>query len=131
MKRALFFTLGWFMASLALYVSLLLLDVYWNLVSWHPRLDWTVLTLMAWTFAATLSLGLLARFTRDKASQVISVSICVLLLSLGAYAFPPEPLSAGLFGRVASSPLWYRGGRLLVMGLPLVLWAWAKRPAVR
>jgi hypothetical protein len=107
MKRALFLTLGWFMASLALYVPLLLLDVYWNLVSWRPRCDWTVLTLMAWTFAATLSLGLLARSTRDKVSQVISVSICVVLLVMGAYAFPPEPLSTGLFGRVASSPLWY------------------------
>ena len=131
MKRALFFSLGCLVASTALYVSLLLLDIYWNLVSWHPRWDWTVSTLIALTFASTLSLGLLARSPRDRPSRVISLVVCVLLLSLGAYALPPEPLSAGLFGRLASSPLWYRGARLVVMGLPLVLWVWARRSATR
>jgi hypothetical protein len=120
--RSLLLSVGWLTAGAAQYGSLLLLDVYWNLVRWHPAWDAAAWALIAGNLAAEVSIAALARVSRDRVSRVVSVILCSFLLGLGAWACAPEPLRTGLFERESPSPLWYRGGRLVAMGLPLVIW---------
>jgi hypothetical protein len=122
MTRAFLLSASWFLAATALWLALLLLDIYWNLISWHLKWDGTVLILMAWMLAALAAIGLLTRWARDQISRTVSLASCLTLLCVGLHACPAEPLSAELFGRVASSPGWYRGLRAVLMSLPLVMW---------
>ncbi len=120
-KRQLWIGLGWVFSGLALYLGCLVLDLYWNLAEWKPRWDWTAFLLFAWIAASLLTYRLLTRSLGGTLSITISLIVSVALASLGIYAAKAELLSEGLFGREASSPLWYRGGRLVLMALPLIL----------
>jgi hypothetical protein len=111
------------LAGAALYLPLLLLDCYWNLSNWHPRLDWPALVLFVWLLLDLALLRLLLRKARTKIPRAFAFVICLLLLALGLYALPAEPLSTGLFARQAPSPWWYRGARLILLALP-ALWWW-------
>ncbi len=108
-KRDLLSSIGWVLAAGGLYLSLLLLDVYWNLVRWYPRMDWIALALLGWVLGAMVVIAWLVRVTQELLSRAISLALCVFLLSLGAYACQPEPMAAGLFEWESSSPSWYRG----------------------
>jgi hypothetical protein len=101
---------------------LLLLDVYWNIVTWRPEWDGTATFLLVWIAAATAGCYWMARASRDRLTRVVSLLICMALLALGIYVSRAEPLSFGMFGRESCSPLWYRAGRLLVLGTPTLLW---------
>src|SRR5207248_10921725 len=113
MRRVLLLCLGWLAATLVLYLGLLLLDVYWNLVSWHPRWDSVVLLVLFSLATATAGFALLARASYDRLTRSVSLILCGALLALGIYSCPAEALGTGLFGRDAASPVWYRGVRLL------------------
>jgi hypothetical protein len=121
MKRALLTSLGWVLAVALLWLPLLLLDVYWNLISWHPKWDSTVLLLFVWIVVVLGGMRLLAGLTRDPISHSTSLLLGLGLLCLGVYACPPEPLSSEWFGRLEASPAWYRALRLVVMAFPLWL----------
>jgi hypothetical protein len=131
MKRCLLLHIGWVLAAGGLYLPLLLLDVYWNLVRWHPRLDWMGSALLVWVLAAIVAIAWLVRVAQDPVSRGVSLALSVFLVGLGAYACQPEPLTTGLFERESSSPLWYRGARLLIMGLPFIIWLCARRRCPR
>jgi hypothetical protein len=130
MSRALLLSAGWLGAVTSLWLCLLVLDIYLDLVSWHPRWDETVALILGCTLTALFGIGFLARTTRERPVRIMSLMLCVFLVGLGIYAFPSEPLSTELFGRVEASPGWYRGTRVLVMALPLAFWCcpwWRER----
>jgi hypothetical protein len=121
-RQAILIAAGWIAAGAGVYVALLSLDVYWNLFNWEFRLDWAALGLIALMLAALTCVGLLLRARTGPVVGGVSLCICFGLFALGVYVSPPEPLSAGWFGRVAPSPGWYRGGRLITMALPTLMW---------
>jgi len=123
MRRALFLSFGWALAIIGLYASLVLLELRWNLFDWEPRLDLKAVMLVLGSFVAIALLWFLARAGGDRVTQVLSL-ICVLaILGVAIYVSAAEPLSQGLFARSRPSPLWYRGGRFILMLLPSIFWA--------
>jgi hypothetical protein len=109
-------------AIVALYFALLLVEVDWNLGNWRPRLDSAALALAATITTVMGLIWVLAGATRDHISQAFSLVICLILVALGIYVLPPEPLTTGLFGRDAASPFWYRGSRAVIMAIPVLIW---------
>jgi hypothetical protein len=73
--------------------------------------------------------------TRHGIVRLVSIMTCAFLLGLAIYTFPAEPLTTGLFARELSSPLWYRGGRLVLMTIPLLfsaaIWRQPKNRSAR
>ena len=125
MIRGILVLLGWLVAAFALWVLLVVLEIYWNLYDWQPKADSIALGLGFGIFSAVACMWLLARVTRQVAARGASLVICLALLVLGVYILPAEPLSTGLFARERASPLWYRGGRLAVLALPALCWVLA------
>ncbi len=129
--------LGWLAVGLWGYVNMLLVELYWNLVDWEPRADWKSLLLLLCVLANLVASFVLARATRNPAARTVSLFFCVVLVGIGFYVLPAEPLGHGLFARTSPSPLWYRGTRLIIMALPSLFWAFwllrrrrgARRPA--
>ena len=122
MKRAMLLTLGWLLASAGLYVALVILELYWNLYDWEPKLDSHSTVLILGMLAVLVAIWFLARASSDLLSRGVSGTICLALLALGVYVFLPEPITHGLFAREMPSPLWYRAGRFVVLALPSVFW---------
>ena len=125
MIRGILLLLGWLAAAFALWVLLVVLEIYWNLYDWQPKVDFIALGLGFGIFSAIACVWLLARASRQVAARGASLVMCLALLVLGVYVLPPEPLSTGLFAREQASPLWYRGGRLAVLALPALCWVLA------
>lgn len=111
---------GWVLGAVFSYAGFLVLELYWNFAEWKPRGDWVTWVLLGWIASTLVALWLLARIGRNRIGEAAAILSSVALLVLGLIAFPAEPLSEGLFGREASSPLWYRGTRTLLMALPLL-----------
>jgi hypothetical protein len=122
MKRAILLTLGWLLAATGLYVALVMLELYWNLTDWQPKLDSNASGLMTGILALLAAIGFLARASGDRFSQGLSLAICLALLALAVYVVPPEPMTQGLFARESPSPLWYRAARFVALALPSVFW---------
>ena len=134
MKRAILLTLGWLLAAAGLYVALVMLELYWNLYDWQPRLDLRALGLFCGMVAVLVAIRFLARAGGTHFSRGVSLAICLALLALGIYVFPPEPITHGMFARETPSPLCYRTGRFVLLALPSVFWGlgllrWWKQPA--
>ena len=121
--KSLLLAAAWLAAVAGLYLPIAALEFYWNIPDWQPRFD-AYAMIFAW-LALTCSLlaSLLAVLTgRNKPWRAFSLVPCAVLLALGIYLWPAEPLSPGLLGRDLSSPLWYRGARAALLGLPALSW---------
>jgi hypothetical protein len=133
MIRAILLSLGWLLSAAVIYTGLVALELYWNLSDWQPKLDLNAAGLIFGMLAALAAIRLLARTGKDRFSGGVSLAICLALLALAFYVVSAEPLTQGLFGREAHSPLWYRAGRFVVLALPGVFWGlgwlrWWKSP---
>jgi hypothetical protein len=129
MKRSALLSAGWVMAAAALYAGMLLLEVKWNLFNWRLQWDGQASLLVAWALGGLSVIWLLAGITRDRVSRSIALVTCLVLAAIAIYVLPPERPATGLFGRDAPSPLWYRGGRFLLMSLPAAFWILRRRHA--
>ena len=74
---------------------------------------------------------LLTRASVNRVTQTISALICLALAALAIHVAREEPVKSGLFERPMPSPLWYRGGLVLILTLPGVLWIIGWRRAAR
>jgi hypothetical protein len=120
MKRAILLSLGWLLSAAGLYAALVVLELYWNLYDWQPKLDLSASGLILGMLVFLTAIRLLARAGCDRFSRAVSLVICLALLALAIYVVPPEPLTQGFFARATPSPLWYRAARLVVLALPSV-----------
>ncbi len=125
MTRAILLIIGWTFAAAALYVTLVSLELYWNLYDWQPRFGLAALVLGATVCALLAAFWLLARVSVKPLVRVWSFALSLALLALGVYVVPREPLKQGLFAREQSSPLWYRASGLAVLACPAFLWCLA------
>jgi hypothetical protein len=122
MIRAIFLNGVWLCLTCILYVEWVVLELCWNLYDWQPSLHARSLaiffaigsTMTVWWFLAKIPLG--------RTGRIVPSVCCLALAALAIYVFPAEPLTQGVFSRQLASPLWYRGGRSLVLGLPGTFW---------
>jgi len=112
----------WFFAVAGLWAEFVLLEVHWNLFDWNPRVDFQGLAIVLALCVTLAVILLLCRGTNLPAGRRISFLLCAALVGLGIYVSGPEPKTESLFSREQSSPFWYRGCRLAVLFLPLILW---------
>jgi hypothetical protein len=119
---------GWLVATSGLYVALVLLELRWNLYDWQPRYDLQGDCLVCGTGCLIYVFWLLAKAGGNRVIRTVSFLACLALLALGVYIMPPEPLTAGVFGREQSSPSWYRGARTLALILPGIFWSLNRAP---
>ena len=122
MKRTILLSLGWLLAAAGLYAALVMLELYWNLYDWQPKVDFNAAGLIFGVVVVLGAIRLLARASRDRFSRSVSLVICLTLLAVAVYVVPAEAITAGLFAREAPSPFWYRAARFVALALPSVLW---------
>ena len=78
--------------------------------------------------AIELGIFFLAKMTDDKASQVASALMCLVLAVLAVLMLHAEHLSSGSWdARTILSPWWYRYGWALLLCLPGIFWFWQLR----
>lgn len=124
---------GWITAGLLLCFALFLIDSFWNMFDWNPQWDVRSAIPIVGVLTMLIAIWFLARATHDNVSLTASFIVCLMLIGVGLYGFNSEPITADvpakggvLFGpifvRHASSPLWYREARLVLLTLPSVFW---------
>lgn len=62
-------TIGWLVAASGLYVALVMLELYWELYDWQPKLDLDALGLIIWICSVLVAIRFLARATCHRISQ--------------------------------------------------------------
>lgn len=119
-------TVGWIVGAVLLALSLVSLDVMFNLFNWHPNFSAETRIYLIFLAAALFIIWFTARRTRDVFSHFAALLISVCLAAFAIYTVWPEPRdTSGSFPflwRTAASPFWYRAGRSLILMLPLFLW---------
>jgi hypothetical protein len=119
MRRILFPVLFLFAAG-GLYAAFVALEYYWNVPDWQPRWDNIAALIFAGLGLMLVSVWFLARATKDRISRVLCLVPSLALIALAVYVAGAEPLKPGFLGRESPSPLWYRGGRSVLLCLPAV-----------
>ncbi|MDF1565983.1 MAG: hypothetical protein P1V51_23310 [Deltaproteobacteria bacterium] len=112
----------WGGVGAAIFGSMAYLDLDLNLFDWHPTPEastWVALGVGLLGLVAVLPL---TTITDHALSVAVAWFVVVGLCIFGLYLLPAEPLSPDtLLGRDQASPLWYRGGRVVAMALPVLL----------
>lgn len=126
MIRTLMIIIGWLAAGYALLHVMFGLEFHWNFFNWSPKWDSKTALDVVGILAVLVCILFLVRATRDRASQVVSVLVCLFLAAFAfVYVLPAEPLTGGFLGRTMPSPLWYRAGCSALFCLPSVFWLWS------
>jgi hypothetical protein len=126
--RMMMIIVGWLAASYALFNVLVWLDFHWNFFNWSPKWDVKAALDGIGILAILVCFWFLAKATRDRVSQIVSVLVCLTLVGFAfVYVLPAEPLTGGFLGRTMPSPLWYRGGSCLLLCVPGIFWLWRLR----
>jgi hypothetical protein len=120
--RTITIILAWLAASYGLCSVLVELEFHWNFFNWSPKLDAQSVFFASNITAILGCLWFLTEATRDRVSQVVAVLICLLLTALAIVWVHAEPLTGGILGRTAPSPLWYRLGCSLMLCVPGMFW---------
>ena len=122
-RRVIFLNLGWLASSFSLLYCLLLFDADWDLFSWSPKCNLLTVGLLVIIVALEIGAWYLARASRDQASRVVSLLVCLVLGGMGAaYLFPPD--TQGFFFTRLPSPFWFRGGLTVLAFIPGIWWMW-------
>src|SRR5208283_1934627 len=82
---------------------------------------------MSSIFLADAAIWFLARASRDKTSRAVSLLVCVLLAGFAVWGLHQDESKHDIFGAHYEIPLWYRGGRTLLVCVPGVFWVWWTR----
>ena len=152
--RAFLLVIGWLAASCTLAYSLVSLGFRWNFFYFSPRLNLGVMVDLSGILVALTVMWFLARASRDKTSRVAALLFCILLAAGSVSWLPSEKIPAppqvpvlspqmtsdqamhyimkirieraisSVFSRSELSPIWYRGGRMLLLCVPGVFWIW-------
>ena len=99
--------IGWLTAGITLLYGLLCLDFHWNFLSLHPKWDLGTITDVVLIFAAETGIWFLAKLSRDKASRVVSLLACLVLVGLAVvyFYYDGQPTkSNGIFGPYFQPP---------------------------
>jgi hypothetical protein len=125
--RAIMLVIGWLAASFALAYSVFRWDLDWNFFSFSPGWNLELIWAMLGILVALTAFWFLMKASRDKASRVGSLLVCMLFAGLALMALRPEPPVNGFLGRSEPSPIWFRGVLSLVLCVPGAFWFWWMR----
>jgi hypothetical protein len=125
--RVILLGIGWLAAGCTLSYSVVMWDIGWNFFSFHQEWDMGTIVAMLGILVALTAIWLLAKASRDKASRAVSLLVCVLLAGLAVLGLHQDENAKGIFGGHYDIPLWYWGGRTLLLCLPGVFWIWWTR----
>ena len=126
MWRAIMLIAAWLVAGFALLLyGIVNLGFGWDFLNFHPKWDLDTIVAVLIILMAEAGIWFLAKMSRDRASRVVSLLVCLYLAGFALYAvLPVEPKG---FLRSEPSPLWFRGGLTLLLCLPGVFWIWWER----
>jgi hypothetical protein len=125
--RAILLIIGWLAASCTLLYSLFRWEFNWNFFTFSPKWNLELIAEMLGVLVADVAIWFLAKASRDKASRAVSLLVCVLLAGLAVAVLHEDEHARGMFGGPRTIPLWYRGGRTLLLCVPSVFWIWWTR----
>ena len=125
--RAVLLIIGWLAAGCTLLYSVFALDWDWNLFSFSPKWNLPVIWEMLGILVALPAIWFLAKVSRDKANGVVSLLLCVLLAGLAVWWLRQDEHAAYIWSSHGEIPLWYRGGRTLLLCVPSVFLVWWTR----
>lgn len=120
--RATLLVIGWLAFSLMLFGSVVSLDLDWNFFNWSPHFSIQAIIDLSTLAAALTAIFFLARVTRGRVARIVSLLVCVAMFSFALANSAPEPRTSGWFGRSRPSPVWFRGGIVMVFAMPGVFW---------
>ena len=132
--------------------SMVTWDFDWNFFNFSPHWNLRVMVALSVIPVALTSMWFLAKASRDKTSRVAALLFCVLLAACSVFCLaekistpppvppPPRHMTSDqaigyimeyrvtraidkVFSRSEPSPIWYRGGRMLLLCLPGAFWA--------
>jgi len=139
--------IGWLVAGFALFYTTIGLDFHWNLFNFHEKWDMKTMQVIAEIFVIGIGFWFLAKTSRDRASRIVSLLVCLFLAGFAVCnVLPPEaptqvhalgyghssdPAAGALISlaiqralsRHAPSPLWYRGSLTLLFFVPGIFFA--------
>lgn len=101
MVRVLALIAGWMAAGWLLSLCIVFLDMDWNFFNFSPKWSWSVVAEMLGIVLTLTALWFLARASRDKASRIVSLIICVLVMYDVVNTFTAE--SIGVSALVSES----------------------------
>jgi hypothetical protein len=130
MKRAIMLIIGWLAAGVTLLYGMFRFELNWNFFYFHPKWDLETIADVLIILVAETGIWLLAKASRDRASRVVSLLVCVFLagLAVAFYYYDGLPRKGIFGGPVEPPPFWFRGGLALLMCLPGVFWIlWTRR----
>jgi hypothetical protein len=125
--RAIMLVIGWLAASCALAYSVALWELDWNFFWFSPKWDLGLIYAMLGVLVALTAIWFLAKASRDKANCVVSLLLCLLLAGIAVWGLHQDEHATGIMGGHYEIPLWYRGGRTLLLCVPGVFWVWWTR----
>ena len=120
--RVILLVIGWLAAGCTLFYSVVMWDIGWNF--FHQEWDMGTIVAMLGILVALTAIWFLAKASRDKANCALSLLLCVLLAGIAVMGLHQDENAKGIFGGHYYIPLWYRGGRTLLLCLPGVFWIW-------
>jgi hypothetical protein len=130
-KRAIMLIIGWLAAGVTLLNGVFRFDFHWDFFGWgvHPKWDSETITDIFVIFTAETGIWFLAKASRDRASRVASLLVCLFLAGLAVvnYYYDGLPRQGIFGGPIEPPPFWFRGGITLLMCLPGVFWVWRER----
>jgi hypothetical protein len=146
--RAILLVIGWSLTSCMLCYSMLGWQFDWNFIHFSPRWNMQLVPAMTGICVALTATWFLAKASRDKTSRITALLFCVILVACSISCLPPEKITTPpipalgsnmtsdeivhyawkirierALSRSAPSPFWYRGGRALLLCLPVAFCA--------
>jgi hypothetical protein len=125
--RAVLLIIGWLAAGYTLFYSVAMWEFDWNFWHFSPKLNLELVEAMLGILVADAAIWFLAKASSDKASRVVSLLVCVFLAGSAVWGLHHDEGATGFLSGHYEIPLWYRGGRTLLLCVPVVFWVWWTR----
>ncbi len=125
--RAILLIIGWLATGCMLFYSAVALDFDWNLFGFSPKWNLQLFPEICSLLVALPAIWFLAKASRDKANCAVSLLVCMLLAGFAVYLLHDDESKQGILRGHYEIPLWYRGGRTLLLCVPSVFLVWWTR----
>ncbi len=125
MKTTIIISLLWLILTTAIFYTILLVNLHFNLFSWHHRTDELVYVFLFSLVALIIAYYYLAKYTRGVFEIWFSFLIGVGMMIFGLfvlYDFYTETISTGIFSRTVYSPHWFRIFIFTMYLVPIITW---------
>ena len=135
--KAIWISILWIVAGLALFYAGFCVYAFLNLFSWGPSLDWEVVCSVVATLGIEVFIVWLAKHTKGIVAGTVSLLVSIALVYVATewfFDFQSECIAGGcsegsgrlrfpfFLNRRALSPVWFRISFLSVFMVPIILW---------